>query len=141
MRAYGDSAIFALGNCTPQTGKKLCKIDFSAMKDPRAVLRTIQKHGEPCAAWLAENHSLLVDPDCLDAYCRDPLEIVHDMTDLQQAAAALRASRRVVPRWLEQAAGNVSPPWAVGGGMVVIVLLLLYRRRSKATGNMGHPMP
>jgi hypothetical protein len=127
-KTYGDVAIYALTKCQPETARALCRMEFSSVKQPVAVLEAIKKHGEPVARWVARNFDTLADQDHLEAFTRNPLDFVYDMADLDERATAVKTSRQPLAALLQQLPEG-SAPWIVIA-VVVIALVIVWKRKS-----------
>ena len=135
-KQYGDLGIYALRQCEPETGQKLVGLftagELARLRNPRAVLEAVRQHGEPAADWLALHHEQLVDPEALECWCKEPMEYVYELKDIEQQAALLRASRKYMPSWLVTMAGEWNMTHLVIGGLVLLLLVVLFLKRRPA---------
>jgi len=133
-RHYGDLGIYALKQCRPETGKNLVKLfnsgDLDRLKNPRAALQAVRQHGDAAAAWIVEHHEQLVDPDALECWCREPMEYVYDLKDIEQQAIQLRASRKYPP-WLANLMADGNMAYIVMGVLALLFLVVAYRRKRR----------
>ena len=130
---FGDLGIYSLQQCEPETGKKLVKL-FNAgdlkLKNPRLALEAVREYGQPAARYLVEHHDKLTDPDALECWCKQPMEYIYDLRDIEQSAEQLRASRKHVPPWLANVTADWNVPYIVIAVLIVLVLLLAIWKRS-----------
>jgi hypothetical protein len=131
-RRFGDAGITSLQAVKPETGKRLVEAqdELAKLKHPRAALDAIRRHGEEVAVHVIDHMDQLADPDALECFCREPLEYVYGLKDLDQAAASLRESRRYVPPMPGPAA---AAGWNVSYLFIAAILLLgfiVWKRRT-----------
>lgn len=132
---YGDIAIYSLQQCGVESGKGLVRLhtsgDLARMRNPKAVLQAIRLHGDLAAVWVVEHHEQLVDPDVLECWCREPMEYVYELKDIEQQAALLKASRKY-PLWLTGFMNDPNSIYIVLGFTILLLLVVAYRQRKKA---------
>ena len=145
-KRYGDLGVQALQACQPDTARALVALHNSGglakLRDPKAALEAVKKHGDPVAAWLVANHKLLEDPDALECFASEPLEFVYDLRDVAREAEARRASRKGQPAPGQQPAGEFFAPgreWyrdpanlTLGAVVAACVFFAVLARRRKA---------
>ena len=136
-KKFGDLGIYSLQACEPETGKKLVKLynagELGKLKNPRAALEAVRKHGDPAGAWLAEHHAMLEDPEALECWCGEPMEYVYDLKDIEQEAAQCRAHRKSLPPWLANVTAEWNVPYVIIAVLAALLLLVcVWKRRQPA---------
>src|SRR4051812_35973086 len=127
-KQFGDLGIYSLQACEPETGEKLVKLynggELGKLKNPKAALEAVRKHGDLAGAWLAEHHALLEDPEALECWCGEPMEYVYDLKDIEQQAAQCRAGRKSLPPWLANATAEWNVPYVIIAVLAALLLLV-----------------
>lgn len=135
VETEGDHAVAAIFACSPAGARKLVEFHVSGalnkLPRPQQLLQAIAQPGagDDAVFFAVQHQSELADPDCLTAYCADPVTYALGMRPLAEGAAEVRA------RHLAAQPGTASGwDWrklAILAGGVGLVGLLLWWRRSR----------
>jgi hypothetical protein len=99
VEAHPDSAPIALLGCSRHVARKLSEFHASGglarLPNPSQLLNTIAQAGagDDVARWAMQHESELMDQDCFEAYCSDPLIFALNLKPLAEGGAEIRANR------------------------------------------------
>jgi hypothetical protein len=139
IEEYGEAAVAAIENLTPEAGKKLAGFHKSGglgrMPSPTELLRCLadrDKGGDEVALWVIARHAELEDPDAWEAFSRCPLEYVLGLKNLRHEATRVRSNRLTPPPALPWWQDRQHLPWFWAGVGLLVLVVYLVRRKPRA---------
>lgn len=137
IEEYGEAAVAAVENLTPQAGKMLAEFHKSGglgrMPSPPELLRCLadrDKGGDEVTLWAISHAKELEDPDAWEAFSRCPLEYTLGLKKLQHEATRVRSNRLTPPPTLPWWQDRQNLPWLGAGVGAIVLLVFLVRRKS-----------
>jgi hypothetical protein len=141
VEKYGDTAVAALGACSPSGAQKLVEWHAAGALDrlPRPVdlLGVVARHGDDAVLWAIqpEHSQALIDVDNFNAFCLNPLEIALALKPLEQCATEARTMRLTAAAQQNYSLWQYvkdNPAGVAVAGVLCVALLLWWRKRQSA---------